>query len=177
MTAVVIRPEAESDVAAIRALTQEAFADVPQSRQTEAAVVDGLRAAGALTLSLVAVDDSGEIVGHVAVSPISIGGDVGSGWFGGGPLSVRPGCQRAGIGTALTRAAFERLRDMGARGCVVVGDPAYYRRFGFHSDPCLVVEGVPPENVLVLALDEQIPEGAVSFDPAFDAEAPPAPGN
>ena len=164
----IIRNERESDAGAIRALTTAAFADVPQSRQTEAAIIDALRAAGDLTLSLVAVDEGDHVVGHVAVSPISINGDTDCGWYGGGPLSVRPYLQRSGIGTALVRAAFDRLREIGARGCVVVGDPDYYRRFGFTSDASsLVVREVPPENVLTLTLQDGVPAGTVAFHPAF----------
>ena len=164
----IIRDERETDIGAVRALTTAAFADVPQSRETEAAIIDALRAAGALTLSLVAVDESDQVVGHVAVSPISLDGDTDCGWYGGGPLSVRPDLQHSGIGTALVRAAFERLREIGARGCVVVGDPDYYRRFGFTNDvSSLVVPEVPPENVLTLSLHDDIPTGTVAFHPAF----------
>lgn len=166
---IAIRDESPSDVAEIRAITTAAFADVPRSRQTEAAIVDALRAANALTVSLVAIDDD-QIVGHVAVSPASIDGDANLGWYGGGPLSVRPDRQRNGIGTALVRAAFERLRELGARGCVVVGDADYYRRFGFACPRSLVVPGVPPENVLALALDDEIPAATVAFHPAFAAQ-------
>ncbi|MDZ4266748.1 MAG: N-acetyltransferase [Mycobacterium sp.] len=173
----IIRDERESDVAAVRALTEAAFAEVPQSHQTEAAVIDALRAAGALTLSLVAVDDAGEVVGHVALSPVAIGGRADLGWYGGGPLSVRPDLQRRGIGTALVRAAFERLREIGARGCVVVGDPGYYRRFGFTGGaPSLVMPGVPPENLLVLTVAEETPTGTVAFHDAFDARDGTQPG-
>lgn len=63
---ITVRDERETDVDAIRVLTSQAFADVPQSHQTEAAVIDALRGAGALTLSLVAVEDDDEVVGHVA---------------------------------------------------------------------------------------------------------------
>lgn len=167
----IIRDERETDIAAIRALTEEAFAAVPQSRQTEAAVIDALRAAGALTLSLVAVDDDDEIVGHVAISPVSIGDDAELGWYGGGPLSVRPDRQGSGIGTALVRSAFERLRETGARGCVAVGDPDYYGRFGFSSGATsLVMPEVPPENLLVLALGDEVPTGTLAFHPAFGAD-------
>ncbi|MDZ4269885.1 MAG: N-acetyltransferase [Mycobacterium sp.] len=170
----IIRDEREPDVAVIRELTAAAFAAVPQSRQTEAAVIDELRAADALTLSLVAVDDRDELIGHVAVSPVSINGDAACGWYGGGPLSVRPDRQRNGIGTALVRAAFDRLSDIGARGCVVVGDPEYYGRFGFVSGaPSLVMPEVPPENLLVLALRDQIPAGTVAFHTAFGAQDDP----
>ncbi len=167
MTPFAIRDEEPSDVAAIRALTQAAFADVPQSRQTEAAVIDELRAAGALTISLVAVDDDSEIVGHLALSPVSIDGDAATGWYGGGPLSVRPDRQRQGVGTALIRAAFDRLREQGARGCVLVGEPGYYRRFGFRAASSLVMPDVPAEYVLVLAIDDEEPVGSVAFHPAF----------
>lgn len=99
-----------------------------------------------------------------------IDGRVDLGWYGGGPLSVRPDLQRRGIGTALVRAAFERLRELGARGCVAVGDPGYYRRFGFSGAPSLVLPGVPQENVLVLTVEGETPAGAVAFHEAFEAQ-------
>ncbi|WP_237573629.1 GNAT family N-acetyltransferase [Mycolicibacterium lacusdiani] len=171
MTSINVRDERETDVDAIRAITELAFRDVPQSRQTESAIIDGLREAGALTLSLVAVDEAGQVVGHVAVSPISLDGNAAVGWYGGGPLSVRPDLQRRGIGSALVDAAATRLREMGAQGCVIVGDPNYYGRLGIASGaPSLTVAGVPPENVLVAPLQsDAIPTGTVAFHPAFDA--------
>ncbi|WP_099023208.1 GNAT family N-acetyltransferase [Mycolicibacterium palauense] len=172
----IIRPERESDIDAIRDITDAAFAEVPQSRQTESAIVEALRAAGALTLSLVAVDGDrpdGQIVGHLAVSPVTVDGDARRGWYGGGPLSVRPDRQRQGVGSALVRAAFSELRARGARGCVLVGDPRYYRRFGFASTGELAVADVPAENVLALALEGPIPHGTVVFHPAFAAEREP----
>lgn len=165
-----IRPEEPADVAEIRELTLAAFADVPQSRQTEAAVLDALRAASALTVSLVAVDEHGRLLGHIAVSPVTIDPDPGPGWYGGGPLSVRPSRQGNGIGTALVHAAFDEIRRRGGRGCVAVGDPAYYARFGFAPSVSLVVPGVPQENVLAIALEGPVPGGTVAFHPAFAAE-------
>ena len=95
-TSIQIAQERAGDEAAIRAVTQAAFAGLPHSEQTEAAIVDALRAAGALAVSLVAVDE-GKVVGHVAFSPVTIdGGD--KGWFGLGPVSVTPKRQRGGIG-------------------------------------------------------------------------------
>ena len=169
-----IRPEHPSDVAEIRALTLAAFAGVPQSRQTEGAVLDALRAGGALTISLVAVDDDGRLAGHVAVSPVTIDPDPGPGWYGGGPLSVRPSRQGDGVGTALVHAAFEEMRQRGARGCVLVGEPAYYARFAFAPSTSLVLPGVPAENLLVVALAGAVPSGVVTFHPAFAAGAPAA---
>ena len=170
-----IRPERATDIAAIRALTDAAFADVPQSRQTESAIIDGLRDSGALTVSLVAVED-GVIVGHVALSPVTVNGVADTGWYGGGPLSVLPERQREGIGTALVAAAREQLTTLGAAGVVLVGDPHYYVRFGFADTPSLVVAGVPAENVLALSMSGPIPRATVAFHPAFEAERtePPA---
>ena len=165
-----IRAEQPGDIGAIRALTTEAFATAPHRSGTEAAIVDGLRAAGALTLSLVAVTGDGTdkaLLGHVAVSPVTIDG-ADRGWFGLGPVSVRPGRQRDGIGSALIREGLGRLRENGAGGCVLLGDPAYYGRFGFAADPALVLEGVPPESFMRLAFGGDVPAGTVRYHAAFD---------
>src|SRR5690606_20299677 len=115
----------------VGALTAAAFAGVPYASGTEPAIIAALRAAGALRLSLVAAEGQ-ELLGHVAFSPVIIGGRD-RGWLGLGPLSVRPDRQRRGIGSALVRTGLERLRRDGAGGCVLLGDPAYYRRFGFRA--------------------------------------------
>lgn len=160
-----IRAETAGDAAAIGALTTAAFATAPHSGGNEARIVDGLRAAGALTVSLLA-EDQGEIVGHAAFSPVTIGGKDG-GWFGLGPVSVRPDKQRAGIGAALIRAGLERLREAGAQGCVVLGDPAYYGRFGFTADPAITYPGVPAEYFQAIGFGDDRPRGVVSYHPAF----------
>lgn len=162
-----IRNERPQDIGAIRSLTQAAFADAPHSSGTEAAIVEALRDAGALTLSLVAVAD-GDPVGHVAFSPVTIGGSPGS-WFGLGPVSVRPDLQRQGIGGALIREGLRRLREMGAGGCVVLGDPDYYQRFGFRREEALYYEGAPAAYFMALAMSGRIPAGAVEYHPAFEA--------
>lgn len=165
-----IRPERPGDADAIRALTTEAFASAPHSSGTEAAIIDGLRAAGALTLSLVAIADDAApdaILGHVAVSPVTIDGAE-RGWFGLGPVSVRPGRQRGGVGSALIREGLRRLRESGAGGCVLLGDPRYYGRFGFAADPALVLEGVPPDYFMRLAFGGDVPAGTVRYHAAFD---------
>jgi putative acetyltransferase len=162
-----IRPEQPDDIPAIAALTTLAFAQAPHSSGTEAAIIAGLRDAGALTLSLVAVEAAG-LLGHVAFSPVSIGG-VASGWYGLGPVSVRPGRQRSGIGSALIREGLQRLRAMGAGGCVLLGDPAYYTRFGFATDPALTLADVPPAYFMALSFGGPTPAGAVRYHPAFDA--------
>lgn len=161
-----IRPERPEDAAVIHALTKAAFDGMPFSDQTEARVIDALRAAGALTLSLVAAE-ADEIIGHVAFSPVTVNRGV-AGWYGLGPVSVWPARQRTGIGQALIRDGLRRLRALGAGGCVLLGDPAYYRRFGFERDPDLYVVGAPPGAFQRLSLNGPSPKGQVSFHPAFD---------
>lgn len=164
-----IRLERPEDAATIRALTDAAFKGMAFSDQTEARVIDALRAAGALSLSLVATL-SDDIVGHVAFSPVTINGEAGD-WYGLGPVSVWPDRQRAGIGQGLIREGLGRLQSMGAGGCVLLGDPAYYARFGFENDPQLRHAGAPAWAFQVLTLNGDRPRGEVSFHPGFDVLA------
>ena len=166
----IIRPEIAEDAAAIRAVTAAAFKDAPYSNGTEADLVDALRDAGALALSLVA-EKQGRVVGHVAFSPVTINGEAGH-WFGLGPVSVEPAEQRRGIGQALIRGGLERLRAEGAEGCVLLGDPAYYRRFGFVSDPKLRYGEAPPEYFQRLNFTGAEPEGEVAYHAGFDTAGP-----
>jgi len=162
-----IRKEEAGDVAKIRDVTTAAFEVAEHSDGTEAAIVDALRAANALTISLVATV-GGEVVGHVAFSPVTIGGqDVG--WFGLGPVSVRPECHGQGIGAAMITEGLGQLKAAGANGCVVLGDPNYYQRFGFASTPDIRYEGVPPEYFLSLHLDGAPPSGNVAYHEGFSA--------
>ena len=62
------------------------------------------------------------------------------------------------------------MDDLGAAGCILVGDPEYYKRFGFMSIPGVTYEGVPPENLLVRALKDRLPSGVVMFHPAFNTK-------
>jgi len=160
-------PERDGDAPAIRALVTAAFLGAEHSSGTEGAIVDALRAADMLTVSLVATED-GVIVGHVAFSPVTIdGADLG--WFGLGPVAVSPDHQRRGIGARLIEAGLAQLRDAGAQGCVVLGDPAYYARFGFESDPALAYPGVPAEYFQRLVLDGSPPIGEVAYHQSFAA--------
>lgn len=165
----VIRQELSSDVAAIHALTVAAFLNAPHTAHTEQFIVDALRRAGSLTISLVAEQD-GEVVGHVAVSPVTIS-DGSGGWYGLGPISVRPELQRRGIGSLLMEAALGLLQERGAAGCALVGDPAYYSRFGFKPNSGLLLRGVPPEYFQVLPFGPSLPCGVVTFHEAFSARA------
>ncbi|WP_245969749.1 GNAT family N-acetyltransferase [Thiocapsa rosea] len=96
-----IRNEASDDIAAIAEVTIAAFRDLEISNQTEHLIIDALRAAETLALSLVAVVD-GRVVGHIAFSPVTLSDGTGD-WYGLGPVSVLPQVQRRGIGQALVR--------------------------------------------------------------------------
>lgn len=161
----IIRPETPKDFDAIRTINTEAFADHPFSQHTEHLIVNALRDAGALTISLVAQDD-GLVVGHIAFSPAMIDGED-LNWFTLGPIAVSPARQRQGIGSRLIEAGIEALRQRGANGCLLVGDPAYYLRFGFRHSLSLTVEHVPPEYFMCLPLAGEIPHGAVTHHAAF----------
>jgi putative acetyltransferase len=163
----IIRPENRRDIPAIRSLVTEAFRDAPYRDGNEADIVDALRTGGVLTESLVA-EAEGKIVGHVAFSPVTVDTpDVG--WFGLGPVAVRAEKRCCGIGAALIEAGLKRLEDRRARGCVVLGDPLYYRRFGFVSDSRLRYANVPAEYFQRLVIDGEAPQGMVNYHPAFSA--------
>ncbi|VVN50945.1 hypothetical protein PS685_00466 [Pseudomonas fluorescens] len=162
-----IRNEQPQDIEAISRLTEAAFRNEEYSSHTEHFIVNALRRTGQLSISLVASEHD-EILGHVAISPVSISSGV-TGWYGLGPISVRPDRQGKGIGSALMRAALQQLRQQGAAGCVVLGDPAYYGRFGFKAHPGLELPDVPPEYFQALSFTGELPVGVVKYAAAFDA--------
>lgn len=164
----VIRDETAADTAAITAVTVTAFADLAVSNQTEQFIIEALRVAGALTVSLVAEMD-GRVVGHIAFSPVTLSDDT-QDWYGLGPVSVSPDFQGRGIGNALIQAGLTRLKELGARGCCLVGHPHYYRRFGFDNPAGLSCEGVPQEFFFALTFDGHMPRGTVAFHEGFSAQ-------
>lgn len=158
-----IRDETDGDIPAISRLVTEAFLLLPQSTGTEASIVEKLRADGALALSLVA-EEEGEVIGYLAASAARIGTQ--DGWGLIGPLAVLPSRHRQGIGTALMAEALRRLRAT-SRGAALVGDPAYYGRFGFRAYPGLGLAGCLPEVVQALPFDGIEPRGELIHHPAF----------
>jgi putative acetyltransferase len=163
-----IHPEAASDIDDIREINVEAFRDHPISRQTEHLIVDALRDSGALEISLVAVSE-GRTVGHIAFSEAGVG-DYISGWYLLGPIAVLPDAQGQGMGSALMESGLAELRTRDASGCVLVGDPGYYSRFGFSTFPDLSYAGVPHEYVLGLAFTDAKPCGSIVANKAFEIE-------
>jgi putative acetyltransferase len=162
-----IRPETTPDAAAIESVTVAAFLRAAHTSHREQHIVAALRRAGQLEVSLVAVADD-RVVGHVAMSPVSIS-DGTPGWFGLGPLSVSPSHQRRGIGSRLVHEALAALHGRGAAGCVVLGEPEYYGRFGFRADPGLVLPDVPADYFQALAFHAARARGIVSYHEAFAA--------
>ena len=161
---ILIRDEQPADIEAIFELTRLAFLNAAHTNHTEQFIVSALRRSGHLSLSLVAEEE--RPIGHVAFSPISVSsGD--AGWYGVGPLSVLPEYQQKRIGTRLMEQGLSRLMNMNARGCVLVGDPAYYSRFGFSPVADLALPGVPPEYFLGKSFCNAMPKGEVNFSPAF----------
>ena len=164
-----IRSEEYGDVDAIDKITTAAFLNAPHTDHSEQYIVRELRNSNALSISLVA-ENQGEIVGHVAISPITIS-DGAKGWFGLGPISVSPNIQRSGIGSRLMQSVLEILKGSGASGCVLLGDPAYYCRFGFKPESCLVLPDVPPEYFQAIQFSGSLPSGIVTYHEAFNAKA------
>jgi putative acetyltransferase len=160
----VIRTEAPGDGDAVRRVHEAAF-----GRDAEADLVDAVRAARAAVLSLVAVW-RGEIVGHALFTPVTVG--TGSA-VGLGPLAVHPDHQDQGVGSALVREGLVRLSVLGHGAVVVVGAPAYYRRFGFAPARAFGVSWerpVPDEVFMAIELRPRALAGGgvARYLPAFD---------
>ena len=167
MTDWTLRREQRGDEAAIHVLVARAFAPMPFSDGGEQDLVDALRVAGDLVLSLVAADDAGTIVGHIGFSPATIDHAV-CGWFQMAPVSVSPEVQHRGIGSALIEAGIANLKGNGAKGIAVVGNPAYYTRFGFAP-----VDGLAPVSqhdrpyFRAVVLAGERPSGTLRYASAF----------
>ena len=161
----IIRDETTSDIEAISKVTIAAFQNHPISNHTEQFIINALRDANALTISLVAEVD-GQVVGHIAFSPVTIS-DGSLNWYGLGPVSVLPEYQKQGIGKSLIHEGLFLLKALGGKGCALVGDPKYYERFGFRNIPDLIHDGIPQEVFLVLSFDKKIAQGTVVFHEGF----------
>src|SRR5262245_59475859 len=119
-----VRAEQAADADAIRGILLAAF-----GREAEARLVDRLNASGKAACSLVA-EEEGHVLGYVMFSGIVVG-DSATPALALAPVAVLPAFQRLGIGSALVSAGIERMRLAGHARVIVVGDPAYYPRFGF----------------------------------------------
>ena len=162
-----LRNEQADDIENIFNLTQLAFLNAAHTDHTEHLIVNALREANQLTISVVAELDQ-QIIGHVAISPVEISSGA-QHWYGLGPISVAPEYQHQGVGKALIQQSLQQLKQLGAAGCVVLGDPAYYSKFGFQPHDSLILEGVPAEYFQVLPFYDHTPTGNVTYSDAFNA--------
>ncbi len=140
---------------------------MPYAGGDEQDVINRLREAGALSVSLVATIDD-EIVGHVAFSPADAADSTGP-WFTLGPVSVLPDYQRQGIGSALIRQGLDDLEALGALGCVLVGNPEYYQRFGFELAPATAPQDDYRDVFMIYCFSTGRPGSTIEFHPAFYA--------
>lgn len=168
MKKVVIRPEQPQDREAIWTVTKAAFSGRPYAGGDEQDLINTLRDLGALSLSLVALDGK-EVVGQVTFSPAEISSHVGS-WFALGPVSVKPELQGARIGEQLIEAGIEAIKELGAWGCILTGDPNYYSRHGFRLSPSHCPTNESPEFFMLRQIKNQSPDGRFTFHPAFYGE-------
>ncbi len=158
----IIQPEAPTDRAAIRTVVEAAF---PTAGEAE--LVDQLRKDGDAVISLIARDSDG-IVGHVLFSRLRAGIRA----LGLAPVSVLPARQGEGIGSRLIHHGLAEAATAGWQSILVLGDPAYYRRFGF--DPALAAAIVSPyagPHLMALNLVPALPplSGRFDYPPAFAA--------
>lgn len=165
-----IRPESSGDVEAIASLITAAFAETSFSAGREAACLAKLRADGDLKISLVATDAEDRVIGCIAFSPVFVDGQA-DGWFGLGPVAVRPDRQGRGVGRLLIERGLADLERLGARGCALIGKPALYGRFGFSGDRGLSYRNLPPAYVQQRVFDGGFARGVLTFSPGLETPA------
>jgi putative acetyltransferase len=161
-----IRPEAPGDIPIIHGVVQRAFTTQPHADGDEQDLVDRLRERGELTLSLVAALPDSGVVGHIGFSPVTIGGAE-CNWFQMAPVSVEPDLHHQGIGSMLIRAGLAELRERGAHGIAVIGNPAYYERFGFAKVSRFGPKGGEAIYFRAMVLAGEEPEGELRYASAF----------
>ncbi|OXS13816.1 GNAT family N-acetyltransferase [Zobellella denitrificans] len=138
-------------------------------RPAEADLVLALREQGAISVSQVA-EYEGAVIGHLAMSPVLIDGED-LGWLGLAPVSVWPDCQRQGVGSEMIKEAINAANELDWAGIVVLGDPAFYGRFGFRPARELQLHSIYPDAgdaFMALPLKQPPPKGLVTYHPAFD---------
>ena len=162
---IAIRPERDTDRLAIWETTKSAFEGRPYADGDEQDLIDRLRELGALSVSLVAIEEN-RLIGQITISPATITSGIGN-WHALGPISVLPERQGQGIGSALISAGMRELECMDSSGCILTGDPQYYSRHGFAMAPEHCPKAEPSEYFMLRLLGDQPPQGQFEFHEAF----------
>ena len=163
-----IRSETPQDIQIVHAITADSFKSMPYSNGAEPFIIDALRADGDLILSLV-IEKESEIIAHIAFSPVQIGQE-NIEWLGLGPVSVLPSHQRQGIGSFLIKSGLKRIKERGAKGCALIGNPQYYERFGFKSVKGFSYQNVDRQYVMQKPFEGEYKLGELSYCRGFDAK-------
>ncbi|MEQ1863402.1 MAG: N-acetyltransferase [Micropepsaceae bacterium] len=171
-TNVSIRARTPQDDPAIAVLIHAAFTTA-FGKSTEARLVEALRRNGTCVCELVALDE-GALAGHILFSRLDARfGTKSLKAVALAPLSVRPGLQRQGIGTALAQAGLTHCRNTGEELAVVLGHPDYYARFGFSALLAKVLDApYSGKSFMALELKPGIVDGRtwkVTYPNAFSA--------
>jgi putative acetyltransferase len=168
MTSLTVRPEEAKDIEQVRALVRASFPTDAESR-----LVDALRANSKAVISLVAVQDE-QVLGHVLFSPVSTSPPAAATGIGLAPVAVLTAFQSQGIGAQLIREGLRHSQEMGYDFCVVLGDPRYYRRFGFEKASPLGLQneyGADDAFMVIRFTDRALAPGLVRYADEFRAFA------
>jgi len=159
----VIREAKADDHESIAALVEAAF-----GQPDEARLVERLRRQGDMVLDLVATN-AGELVAHVVFSRLRVEGEHGR--FDAvalAPMAVLPDRQRSGVGRSLIENAHHILEERGEALSIVLGDPAYYGRFGYTHDRATNFQSdYQGEALQALAWDTAPQSGRLIYPQAF----------
>jgi len=160
----IIRQETTDDYRAIQTLTNTAFEAMPFGDGNEGDVINALRDAGDLLLSLVAEDNG--VIGQVSFSPVEL--PCKGRWASLGPIAIVANKQRQGIGSKLAKQGLGWLGEQGFDGCVLIGNPKVYGPMGFTNGD-LTYRDVPSHIPQFVSLSGLIPTGEILFAPALEA--------
>jgi putative acetyltransferase len=159
-----IRNEEPKDIEQVSAILKAIFPSEAESK-----LVDALRRNGNALISLAAVKHD-DVLGHIVFSPVSTTPPSEAKGIGLAPVAVRPEVQSQGIGSQLIQAGLRRCQELGYDYCVVLGNPEYYRRFGFEKASHLGLQneyGVDDEFMTIRFSNVELAHDLVKYAPEF----------
>jgi len=159
-----IRHEEAKDIEPVREVLCAAFPTDVESR-----LVDALRTNGKAVISLVAVQKE-QVLGHIMFSPVSITPPSEAKGIGLAPVAVHPNVQSQGVGSSLIHEGLRLCKELGYDYCVVLGNPKYYRRFGFEKASQLGIQneyGADDAFMLIRFSKRTMAQGLLKYAPEF----------